>query len=106
MIPSKLVKLMDLGAVQGSSMGVAYHGARQANGTCIGHGQGGQSGQRLCHYCKQPGHFMISCKKLQCDMQMKRAQQQGGQANQYKRLQTKDPTRAAPIQWQQENMEG
>ena len=62
---------MDLGAVQGSSMGVAYHGARQANATRTGHGQGGQSGQWLCHYCKQPGHFMLSCKKLERDMQMK-----------------------------------
>ena len=35
----------DLGAVQGSGIGVAYHGARQANGTCTGHGQGGQSRQ-------------------------------------------------------------
>ena len=65
---------MDLGAVQGSGIGVAYHGARQANGTRTGHGQGGQSGQQLCHYCKQPGHFMLSCKKLEHDMQMKRAQ--------------------------------
>ena len=65
---------MDLGAVQGSGIEVAYHGARQANGTCTGHGQGGQSGQQLCHYCKQPGHFMLSCKKLERDMQMKRAQ--------------------------------
>ena len=62
---------MDLGAVQGSSIGVAYHGARQANGTRTGHGQGGQNGQRLCHYCKQPGQFMLSCKKLERDMQMK-----------------------------------
>ena len=39
---------MDLGTVQGSGMGVAYHGARQANGTSTGHGHGGQSGQWLC----------------------------------------------------------
>ena len=32
---------MDLHAVQGSGIGVAYHGARQANGTRTGHGQGG-----------------------------------------------------------------
>ena len=62
---------MDLGAVQGSSIGVAYHEARQANDTCTGHGQGGQRGQRLYHYCKQLGHFMLSCKKLERDMQMK-----------------------------------
>ena len=68
---------MDLGAVQGSSIGVAYHGARQANGTYTGHGQGEQSGQRLCHYCKQLGHFTLSCKKLECDMWMKQAKQQG-----------------------------
>ena len=62
---------MDLGAMQNSGMGVAYHEAKQANGTCTGHGQGGQNGQQLCHYCKQPGHFMLSCKKLKHDMQMK-----------------------------------
>ena len=62
---------MDLGAVQGSSIGVAYHGARQANGTRTGHGQGGQSGQQLCHYCKQPGHFMLLCKVLERDIQIK-----------------------------------
>ena len=65
---------MDLGAVQGSSVGVAYHGARQANGTRTGHSQGGQSGQQLCHYCKQPGYFMLSCKKLEHDIKMKQAQ--------------------------------
>ena len=59
---------MDLGAMQGNGIGVAYHGARQANGTRTGHGQGRQSGQRLCHYCKQTGHFMLSCKKLERDM--------------------------------------
>ena len=31
-------QLMDLGAVQGGGMGVAYHGASQANGTRTGHG--------------------------------------------------------------------
>ena len=62
---------MDLGAVQGRSIGVAYHGARQANGTNTGHGQGEQSEQQLCYYCKQPGHFMLSCKNLERDMQMK-----------------------------------
>ena len=41
---------MDPGAMQSSGMGVAYHRARQANGTCTRHGQGGQSGQWLCHY--------------------------------------------------------
>ena len=51
---------MDLGAVQGSGIGVAYHGARRANGTRTGHSQGGQNGQQLCYYCKQPGHFMLS----------------------------------------------
>ena len=30
---------MDLGTVQVSGMGVAYHGARQANGTHTVHGQ-------------------------------------------------------------------
>ena len=35
---------MDLGAVQGSSMGVTSHGARQGNGTHTGQGQGEQSG--------------------------------------------------------------
>ena len=34
---------MDLGAMQGSGIGVAYHRSGQANGTCTGHGQGGQS---------------------------------------------------------------
>ena len=64
-------KPMDLGAMQGSNIGVAYHGAWQANDTRTGHSQGGQSGQQLCHYCKQPGHFILSCKKLEHDMQMK-----------------------------------
>ena len=68
---------MDLGAVKGSSMGVTYHGARQGNGTHTGQGQGGQSkqgGQWLYHYYKQPGHFMLPCKKLEHDMQIKLAQ--------------------------------
>ena len=46
---------MDFSAVQGSSMGVIYHGARQGNGTCTGQGHSGQSGQDvqwLCHFCK------------------------------------------------------
>ena len=62
---------MDLGAVQGSGIGVAYHGARQANSTRTGHGQGRLSGQWLCYYCKQLGHYMLSCKKLERDIQMK-----------------------------------
>ena len=39
-------------------------------------------------------------------MQMKRAQQQGEQANQYEGLQTEGPPGAAPIQQQQENIKG
>ena len=59
---------MDLGQVQG-----------QGQATCTSHGgfagqhggrggAGGGSGPRTCHYCHQPGHFMLSCPKLNRDM--------------------------------------
>ena len=85
---------MDLDTAQGTSN--TYHSIPPKQPPRNGQPQGqGAGGQRLCHYCKQPGHFMLSCKKLERDMQMKRLQKQNaahqpGQVNQFEGL-TVDP---------------
>ena len=64
---------MDLGQAQGQGQATytsrggfaGQHGGRG--------GAGGGSGPRTCHYCHQPGHFMLSCPKLKRDMAARKA---------------------------------
>ena len=57
---------MDLGAMQGPSYHSSAHPGSGENG-------GRSNDKRTCHYCKQPGHFMLSCLKLKRDMEAKAA---------------------------------
>ena len=58
---------MELGAMYGPSPQCP----RRSNAGG-GSGSGQQHGShRVCHYCKQPGHFMLSCQKLKRDMAAK-----------------------------------
>ena len=69
---------MDLGAIHGNANGNSNNssiGGGMTNnyeltqGTHGNHYQGITTDrQRLFHYCKQPGHFMLSCKKLEHEM--------------------------------------
>ena len=58
---------MELGAMYGPST------QRLRRSSASGSSGSGQqhSGHRVCHYCKQPGHFMLSCQKLKRDMATK-----------------------------------
>ena len=66
---------MELGPAQGQGQGQATYTSR--GGFAGRHGgrgsAGGGSGPRTCHYCHQPGHFMLSCLKLKCDMAAREA---------------------------------
>ena len=57
---------MDLGAMQGPSSHSSAHPRSIGNG-------GRSNDKRTCHYCKQPGHFMLSCLKLKQDIEAKAA---------------------------------
>ena len=64
---------MELGQAQGQG-----HATYTSHGGFAGQhggrgGAGGGSGPRTCHYCHQPGHFMLSCPKLKRDMAAREA---------------------------------
>ena len=64
---------MELGQAQGQGQ-ATYTSCGGFAGRHGGHGDaGGGSGPRTCHYCHQPGHFMLSCPKLKRDMAARKA---------------------------------
>ena len=72
--------MMELGQAQGQGH-AAYTpcgGFADRNGRRSGAGGGSES--RTCHYCHQPGHFMLSCSKLKRDTTAHKAGH--GRANQ------------------------
>lgn len=79
---------MELGQAQGQG-----HATYTSRGGFAGqHGgrgsAGGGSGPRTCHYCPQPGHFMLSCPNLKRDMAAREAGR--GRANQAAGMQPTD----------------
>ena len=71
---------VELGQAQGQSQATytSRGGFAGRHGGCGG--AGGSSGPRTCHYCYQPGHFMLSYPKLKRDMAAREAGR--GRANQ------------------------
>ena len=55
---------MDIRAMKGPSFHPSAHPRSGGNGGC-------SNDKRTYHYCKQPGHFILSCLKLKQDIEIK-----------------------------------